>query len=96
MLEAGGAPPAIVAKYRNNETDYFYVWPENLKALEVFLDCITQWRITPGGAFQGIEYTSLISVIQLKCKRKEREQTFNDVRRIEYGALQGLNHGKKS
>jgi hypothetical protein len=71
----------------------FYVHPSNWKAYEVFEACETQWRIVAGmsGVFyQGIDYPSVMSVIDA-WRVKKRRKVFNQVRLIEMGARSVLN-----
>lgn len=68
--------------------------PENWLALQVFLQCQTQWRIIAGmaGAFyQGLDYQSVETVIRFQVKKKKRARVFQDIQLIEQGALSKIN-----
>lgn len=70
------------------------VMHENWLALEVFLQCQTQWRMIAGmaGAFyQGLDYPSVETVIRLTLPRKKRRKVFHAVQLIEQGALSAIN-----
>lgn len=105
-MRAKGAPAHVLEEYKNarigHEPDDCEVWPENWKALEIFMMCRTQWRVIAGMggvSYQGLDYTSLNSVIDRKVKPKQRERVFDDVLLIESGALPELNrkeNGSKS
>ena len=43
----------------------FDVWPENYDALQMFLDCQTQWRTTGSGVI-GLDYGVVLSLLSLK------------------------------
>lgn len=65
----------------------FIVLEESWPALEIFLRCQSQWRYTMSG-ITGMDYTAVISVIELSCRKKRRrESLFRDVCLIEQGAL---------
>lgn len=59
----------------------------------------TNWRVVAGmgGAlYQGLDYASLIPVIELRfAKRKQQKEIFESVRLIELGALERLNSGNE-
>lgn len=90
-------------RYRNAgkneaERDFIVHW-ENWEAVNIFLDMCTQWRVIAGfggAVYQGLEYASLIALINLKCENPT--QTFDDVRIIELGAISELRkqNGQKS
>ena len=63
----------------------------NWLALNVFLNCTTQWRFNPGGAIQSLDYTALSAVMDMMAiPRKRRPDLFVRVRSIESGALESL------
>lgn len=63
----------------------------NWVALEVFLNCTTQWRMSPMGDIQALDYASVRAVIDMMgIKRKERADVFKRLRLIEAGALPAL------
>lgn len=67
----------------------FEVWSENWQALEVFTACHTQWRVSPMGSLNGLDYTALESVMRLTGV-EDVPVTFHKVRLIEQGALSEL------
>nr|WP_255487150.1 DUF1799 domain-containing protein [Oceanospirillum sediminis] len=74
--------------------EHMDVLPENWLALQIFLQCQTQWRVIAGmgGAFyQGLDYPSVDVVIRLQAPKKKRRKTFQAVQLIEQGALSRIN-----
>lgn len=72
----------------------FSVWADNWPALQVFIACQTQWRVIVGATqciYQGLDYSSLESVLRIQAPRKKRADLFEDVRLLEQGALAKLN-----
>jgi hypothetical protein len=69
------------------------VWPENWKALELFLALQTQWRVTAtmaGIFYVGLDYSAAEALLRAR-RAKNRAQLLADLRVIEYAALKGLN-----
>ena len=46
------------------EPAQFIVWPENIEAVQLFLDCQTQWRTTSAGVI-GLDYSVVLAVSSL-------------------------------
>lgn len=72
--------------------DEFAVWPENWKALEVFMAMSTQWRVAVGmGGAQwlGLDYAAL-PVVEDRLAVEDRADTFARLRLIERGALSAM------
>jgi len=46
------------------ELKTYAVWPENQQAVEVFLDCQTQWRTTGSGVI-GLDYGVVMAVASM-------------------------------
>lgn len=42
----------------------FVVWPENVAAVQLFIDCQTQWRTTGAGVI-GLDYSVVLAVATL-------------------------------
>lgn len=68
--------------------EYFEVWPENVAAVESFLRCATQWRVTGTGPV-GLDYSVLFSIFEL-YDVKERRETFEGVQIMEAAILRLL------
>ena len=78
-----------------SEDEAFEVWPENWRALQVFLGCARSWDILafPGGAwYHGIRPESMESVMRMSgVPRKERELLLADLQVMEAAAAPILN-----
>lgn len=75
-----------------DEPEEFEIWPENLQSLEVFLACSTQWNVHFSGKAQGLNYPALEAVLRMQgCM--EQQQIFEDLRAMEYAALDEFNKG---
>lgn len=71
------------------------VWPDNLKAINVFLVMLTQWRWS-GGNRVGLDYSALPEVWKrTNVPKKDRNDIFDALRIMEQAALDELNRGKK-
>lgn len=83
----------VQAPDRLRDAGELEVWEWNAEALEVFLDCASQWRyLTPFGAAPvatGIERTALASTMQMLGVEDMRD-TLKRVQHIEAGALEVL------
>ncbi|XNS32350.1 DUF1799 domain-containing protein [Halomonas cupida] len=70
------------------------VWPEHWRALQVFLDCGTQWRLMPVGMggvfFQGLDYSALEAVMRMHAV-DDTAAMLRQVQAIERGALEVIN-----
>ena len=73
----------------------FEVWPENWDALLMFLKLRSQWRVSPMGQLIGLDYTAVLAVINFE-ESTDKNQLFDDVQKIESGALLGLQEVKKN
>jgi hypothetical protein len=99
-LAAFGARQADVETARAQQADRdFEVYPENWKAVQVFLAMSTQWRTaafsTMAGArlvHLGLDYNALEPVLRLLCIRqpKRRAAIFQKLRVMEEAALDAL------
>lgn len=65
------------------------VLPQNRKAVEVFLDAQTQWRVAGFGQFLGLDYAGVHATMQMTRVKRTRD-TFRRVRVIENAALQEM------
>jgi hypothetical protein len=71
----------------------FGVWPENWPAIQLFLCCATQWRITGGFSgvrWEGIDYPAAESVLRA-LKVGEWSDLFGSLRIMEKEARAILN-----
>lgn len=79
----------------DDDEEVFYVWPENVQAVELFCLAAGQWRVVAGfgGArFLGLDYAALEAVMRMRNVRaKDRARLFDDVRVMEGAALRELN-----
>ncbi|MES2126647.1 MAG: DUF1799 domain-containing protein [Pseudomonadota bacterium] len=73
-----------------NEPALFEVWPENEKALDVFLSMSTQWRWSGGMQSQrvGLDFTTFeLELKSAGIKSKQAHTIFGDIKRMERAAL---------
>ncbi|MDX1755888.1 MAG: DUF1799 domain-containing protein [Marinobacter sp.] len=88
-LAAFGIADPAAHRLASQSTDY-PVLPENWEALNLFLECTTQWRRAGLEAvITGLDYGALETVMRMKGA-KNRKRLFEQVRLIEGGALQAL------
>lgn len=89
-LRAFGAPSEVVEGVESGEGDgSFEVWPENWPALLLFMDVQTQWN-TDSGAFVGLRYEAVEAVMRIR-RMKDRDALLDDLRVMEYAALEVMN-----
>ena len=73
----------------NNEV--IDVYPENLLPMQVFIDCVRQWRIGMSGA-TGLDYAALPFLFDLhSIKKKKQKDVFECLRIMEDEALAKMN-----
>lgn len=64
------------------------VWPENERAVAIFLDLGTQWRHGMGGV-TGLDYSALWTPIRLRrVPRDEWQEVFEGIRIMERAVLE--------
>jgi hypothetical protein len=64
------------------------LWAENVTAVTLFADMMTQWNTGPGGVV-GLRYESLPMVMRAHgTPSAERRQAFDDLRVMERAALE--------
>lgn len=66
------------------------IWPENERALALFLACRTQWRAGPMGGVLGLDYPGVLAVMRIR-REPRREQLFADLQVMETAAIDVLN-----
>ena len=69
-------------------SDEVLVWPENVPAVNFFMEfCQTQWRSSMGGP-TGLDYTAVLACLRtMGLARDKRDAIFADVRIMEGAAL---------
>lgn len=77
------------------ESNLFEIWPENLEAVRVFCQCMTQWRVVSGGlappVWMGLDYTAVDRVIHHAGHRGvEASKLFADILIMEAAALEEI------
>lgn len=100
-LDARGADPHAwrqaleehESQFEEEERDCFIVWPENERALQVFLSLRRCWRVEPmSGQCLGIERPAIESTLRLMgVKHKHRREIFEQIMIMEDAALSVLN-----
>ncbi len=82
------------------DADSFEIWPENIAALELFLELSTQWRAIAGAAgvvMQGLGYADIEACMRLQgIRARDRAGLFLDLRIMERAALQVMNDGSRA
>nr|WP_280951087.1 DUF1799 domain-containing protein [Salinicola sp. RZ23] len=82
--------------FHDDTPDEFEVLPENWAALELFLDCATQWRQAPMGGPTGLDYAALRTVMEFHAvPTGEIRERFHQVRLLERGALTEMNKANR-
>jgi hypothetical protein len=71
----------------------FAVWPENVRTLQLFLACSTQWRYGATGGVIGLDYSGVEALLRLRGVR-HRRRVFTDLQVMEMAALPLLNEQK--
>lgn len=67
------------------------LWPDNIEPFKIFIRVQTQWNVSPVGGVIGLNYQSVLSVIALYVKKKNRQSIFEGVLNIEQGYLAAVN-----
>jgi hypothetical protein len=74
------------------ETDPVEVWPENWRAVCLFCDLRTQFRVGGMGSATGLDYNVLFRKMdRMSLTAEEYDQMEEDVRSLEYAALPLIN-----
>jgi len=70
------------------------VWPDNVEAVNVFIQMGTQWRVGAMGA-TGLDYTALESLFRLlRIARNDWPKLLDEVRTLEDAALEKMREKK--
>ena len=78
-----------------DEFDWFDVWPENWDAVDVFMQCDTQWTVLVGFGgvhHEGLDYRKVASVARDWCGLELSRDLLGQIRVMENEAKQILNH----
>lgn len=72
------------------------VWPDNMPAVEVFSDLVTQWRRAGmAGMVTGLDYAAIPAVFAIRgIPKKQWGSLFDDLRVMEDAAIDLLNKQK--
>lgn len=73
-------------EFLEEEAKDFFVEPENHQAVRIFLQCQTQWHISPSGSRIGLNYQSLETIMRM-TDVADMAAEFSRVQLIEMGAL---------
>lgn len=83
--------PGLEAHAKRQRLEDLVVFDCNWTALQVFTNCATQWRYSPGGYANALDYVAVEAVMRMMgITGKERRDTFERVRVIEYAALNAM------
>ena len=67
------------------------IWPENLKAINLFISISTQWRTGMNGPI-GLDYNVLFyRMDRMGLTDADHDELFDDIRTIEAAALNAMN-----
>jgi hypothetical protein len=82
-----GIPVEFLREAEGFEETDNSVYPDNMQAVSIFTDLLTQWRVGAMGA-TGLDYTALPVVMRFrKVKMADREDVFECIRVMESAAL---------
>ncbi len=94
----GGAPQEILDQVRQDPEKTFLIWPENERAVNLFVRVSTQWSVAGMGGFVGLRYESVSFMLKLyysDLKNDEIKTLFEELQIMEFAALSVLNEGLK-
>ena len=81
-----------IKKEKKEVDNNFYVLENNWQAVELFLRCQTQWRVSMSGII-GLDYTTVLEMIKL-YGIEDSVSMIEKLQVIEAGVLQVLNKEK--
>lgn len=71
------------------------VWPDNVEALNLFIQFSTQWRTGPGGVV-GLDYTPLLHRMdRMELSTVRYDELLEDIRACEDAALEQIRKNAK-
>ena len=83
-----GLPVELVMESERFNRSDEGVYPDNVQAVSIFCDMMTQWRVGMSGA-TGLDYKALPVVLSIRrVKLPEREDVFDCLRVMEQAALE--------
>lgn len=83
--EAGLSAFGLLGALEEEEVE---VWPQNWRAVKLFIAVSTQWRVGMGGA-TGLDYAAVAAAMDMQgIKKKARNRLFADVRIMEAAVLE--------
>jgi hypothetical protein len=88
LAEFGIRPEDLDADYQHE------VWPENWRAVCLFVEMGTQWRVSDAGPF-GLDYGPVFSRMERMALGDEWDETFDQVRVLEQAALEQMRKDRK-
>jgi hypothetical protein len=80
-------------RFKNDDNDFVVFYDAKL-ALEIFFAIQTQWNYSMDG-ITGLNYQSVIAVIELYAKKQNRLDLLHEIRAIEAGFLKAINEKRK-
>jgi len=69
------------------------IWPDNLAAVNVYLRCMSQWRVGFGGPY-GLDY-NVFPIVAVEYHSPEWPDIFEAIRVMEESALETMQRSKK-
>lgn len=70
------------------------VWPDNVRAINLFCQVSTQWRVGPSGVY-GLDYSPLYHKMdRMNLSAEEYEELEEDIRVLEQSALDEMHKQK--
>jgi hypothetical protein len=88
--EAAPANAFLAALAARGDNNVVEVWPENWPAYLLFTSLQTQWNVGMGGR-AGLKYEALYPLLDRQTDAPEQwQQLFDDVRVMEYAALEQM------
>lgn len=90
MAELGLQPDAAPEPAPPQRT--VHLWPENARTWAHFLDLGTQWRVSDGGAPQGLDYAGCRAHLAA-VRGAGGAATWDGIRACEAGYIAGWHHG---
>lgn len=66
----------------------FWLWPEHVRTLEVWLACATQWRVGPHGA-TGLDYAGIEAMFRIRrlADAQDAPELFHELQLMERATL---------
>lgn len=85
-----GLPVELLECSENFKHQSEGVFPDNVQAVELFSDMLTQWRVGSGGAI-GFDYNVIPILFRIrKTDEEEQEEAFSGLQVMERAALKAM------